>query len=432
MRSTHRRERMRTVALPILVPKMPWQHYSCHGCGDCCRDFTVQLREEDLAKLKSQKWESIFGESVVVDFRGRPYLKRRTDGSCIFLMEDGLCRIHADHGFSAKPIACQVFPFNLAPSERHLRIGVNFLCRSVQENKGAELQTHQRDLRRFAAEIPELAAPQPDAELAQGLGSASEREVRVLLNVLDEWLLREEIDFSVRLDGLAWIAQSLGEAQLAEMRDARFEELIRLLGAALPSELSMLPIEPPTSRQSALLRQAAFARTEDPMIGTGSGGLRRIRTTFSQLTRSRKIRRGRGRTPVLSAALPRDVAFAAIDGVGPFSDSPHASAIDELCLRWIRSSLHGSRLWGSAYYGWSIVDGLQTLVLNVACAGWLAKLCSAAQSRPFVELEDVRTGIGRVDRHAGRAPWLGSPIERVRLRYLRLDDGLRRVVRVNW
>jgi hypothetical protein len=44
----------------------------------------------------------------------------------------------------------------------------------------------------------------------------------------------------------------------------------------------------------------------------------------------------------------------------------------------------------------------------------------------------VRIGIGRVDRHAGRAPWLGSPVELVRLRYLRLEDGLRRVLRANW
>ena len=33
---------------------MKWQHYSCHGCGDCCRDFSVQLRVDDLDKLEGR------------------------------------------------------------------------------------------------------------------------------------------------------------------------------------------------------------------------------------------------------------------------------------------------------------------------------------------------------------------------------------------
>jgi lysine-N-methylase len=369
---------------------------------------------------------------VVVHFRGRPYLKRRDDGSCVFLKEDGLCRIHADHGFAEKPIACQVFPFNLAPGAKQIRVGVNFLCRSVQENKGADLPSHRNDLRRFAAELPELNVPADEAALARGIDPADEREARVLLSVLDEWLTRDEVSFSTRLDGLAWIAQSLGEARLAAVRDDRFEELVRLLGSALPGELDLLPIEAPTARQSALLRQAAFTRTEDPMIGDGGSRRGRIRTTLSQLKRSRIVRRGRGLTPMLSSVLPSGVRFQAIEGVGPFSESPDAAAIDELCLRWVRATLYGSRAWGSAHYGWSIVDGLQALVLNIACAGWIARLCSAAESRPVAGLEDVRTAIGRVDRHSGRAPWLGNPVELVRLRYLRLDDGLRRVLHSNW
>ena len=37
--------------------------------------------------------------------------------------------------------------------------------------------------------------------------------------------------------------------------------------------------------------------------------------------------------------------------------------------------------------------------------------------------------LGRIDRHAGRAPVLGSVGERLRLEYFRLDDGLRRIMR---
>lgn len=420
---------MSPVALPILVPKMQWQHYSCHGCGDCCRDFSVQLRRDDLEKLESQGWESLLGEPVVEYFRGQPYLKRRQDGSCIFLMEDGLCRIHAEHGFSEKPIACQVFPFNLAPGEHGIRVGVNFLCSSVLDNKGAQLSTHKGDLRRFADSIPEIAAPAPDAELATGTGVASERERSAVLRLFDEWLCRSDVPVATRFEGFAFVAQSLGNARLENVREERFVELLRTLTSVLPQELELQPVETPTSRQEALLRQAAFTRTEDPRIDPARG---RFRTTLSQLTRSRRIRRGRGKTPRLSSALPSGVAFNAVAGVGPFADSPDAEAIDELGVRYMRASLHGARTFGSAYYGWSIVDGLQVLALNVACAAWIARLCSAAEGRPTVVLEDLKRGIGRVDRHVGRAPWLGSSIERLRLRYFRLDDGLRRIARASW
>ena len=42
---------MASVALPILTLAVKQQQYSCHGCGNCCRDFTVQVRGSDLEKL---------------------------------------------------------------------------------------------------------------------------------------------------------------------------------------------------------------------------------------------------------------------------------------------------------------------------------------------------------------------------------------------
>jgi hypothetical protein len=32
-------------ALPLTVLPVAEQRWSCHGCGNCCRDFTVQLME---------------------------------------------------------------------------------------------------------------------------------------------------------------------------------------------------------------------------------------------------------------------------------------------------------------------------------------------------------------------------------------------------
>jgi len=408
---------------------MEWQKYSCHGCGDCCRDFTVQLRKRDIQKLESQKWTEKMGEEVTQDFRGQTYLKRREDGSCIFLREDGLCRIHAEHGFAEKPVACQVFPFNLAPGESSLRVGLNFLCRSVQQNVGADLGEHRKDLRRFADVIPELNRPAPEAPLSRGLEPAEDSEVDAVVDLLDGWLRSDACSMKTRVDGLAFVVQSLGDATLQHVRGARFIELVEMLVGVLPDELTLRPIEEPTRRQASLLRQAVFTRTEDPRI-EGSRG--RLRTSIGQLLRSRAMRRGRGSTPFLTSELPRSVDFRHIDGVASFTESPDSNQISELFLRYARATLIGRRTWGSAYYGWSLTDGLQAMVLNLACAVWVSQLCSASEGRPFCRLEDVQRGIGRVDRHVGRAPWLGTSVERLRLSYLRIDDGLRRIAVRGW
>src|SRR4029453_9813761 len=151
-----------SVRLPILTLAVREQHYSCHGCGNCCRDFTVQLRDEDLAKLKSQDWEQKLGHPVTIRFRGMTYLRQRDDGACVFLMDDGRCRIHAEFCFAAKPIPCQLFPFHLTPnSSGGISMGINFACQSVLENKGAELRSHQSDLRKMAAQLPEVSGGSP-------------------------------------------------------------------------------------------------------------------------------------------------------------------------------------------------------------------------------------------------------------------------------
>jgi hypothetical protein len=76
-----------------------------------------------------------------------------------------------------------------------------------------------------------------------------------------------------------------------------------------------------------------------------------------------------------------------------------------------------------------MVDGLQALSINLACALWLARAHAAAHGRPAASLDDVRAAVGRVDRTSGRAPWIGGRAERARLAWLRIDDGLRRVLR---
>ena len=415
------------VALPILVLPVASQRYSCHGCGNCCRDFTVQLRPNDLETLRAQKWNERLGEEVTVEFRGATYLKQRADGACVFLMDDGLCRVHKEFGFAQKPIACQLFPFVLVPDDRRTAVGISFASQSVRENKGAELRTHLAEIDRMSRVIPHTRIATYSAMLGDAL-AAKEGELDALAQVLDAYLSRDSVVMRDRFDGLAWLAASLGRAKLADVRATRFRELVTMLASALPGELEHLPLPSALPKQQRLLRQAAYARLEDVQINTAKS-TGRWRTVLRQLLASRAFTRGKGRVPAVARGVFAEVPFAAIAAMPRLSESPDRDAIDALLTRYTRATILGNRAWGAGYYGWSAVRGLQALTLNVACTAWTARALAAARHHEFATIEDVRDALGRIDRHAGRAPWLGSIGERLRLEYFRLDDGLRRIIR---
>jgi lysine-N-methylase len=416
-----------SLPLPILVLPVREQRYSCHGCGNCCRDFTVQLRTADLEKLRAQQWEERLGEPITVEFRGTTFLRQRPDGACMFLMDDGLCRIHKEFGFAEKPIACQLFPFVLVPDDERTAIGISFACQSVRETKGAELRSHLVEVDRMSRSVPETRVATHRAFLADAL-AAQDGELEALAAILDKYLSRSDVVLRDRFDGLAWIAASLGSAKLASVRATRFRELLVVLAAALPGELEHLPVERASPKQQRLLRQAVYARLEDVQVhGAKTSG--RVRTVLRQLLQSRAFTRGKGSVPPVARGLLADTGFDAIERVATLSESPDRDEIDALFVRYARATILGGRAWGAGYYAWPAVRGVQALVLNIACAAWTARALAAQRSKDAPGIDEVRDALGRVDRHAGRAPWLGSVGERLRLEYFRLDDGLRRITR---
>lgn len=420
------------IQLPILPLATPNQRYSCHGCGSCCRDFSVQLRDVDLQRIEAQQWQSELGFDPVVKFRGQRYLRQHRDGACVFLEADGKCRIHARHGFAEKPLACQMFPYTLSPDAHATQLGVSFACGSVTANRGELLRGQEVEALRIALRgIPESLTAALDAPLARGLRSQS-GELEALEQRLVRWLDSSH-PLSVRIDGLGWMAQTLSAAKLASVRGERWKELLDILLGALPDELSMSTLGPPTKRQRAMLRGAVFARTEDPKP-LAAGAPSRARATVQQLLRSMRWQHGRhgAVVPSIGMGWPSGARFGSVDAMPSAADSDDCASIDELVTRWLRARVEGGRVWGSGAYGWSAVDGTAALALAVASVGWVARWHAAACGRGKVTLADMQAAVGRIDRTAGRAPWLGGSTERWRIAYLLRDNGVRRVLHEQW
>ena len=441
--------------LPIYIPELPAQKYSCHGCGACCRDFTVQLTDADMQKLHDQGWKERLGQEYVVKFRGHSWLKQTDDGACVFLGDNGLCKVHAEFGLEAKPLACQFFPFMLSPNTRDTHVGISFACGSVIASKGAPLQTHRDDVRRMGELLP-VSAPMPVK--LQGQLIATDAEVSMVEGALDGWLCKKNISPAVRYQGLAWLITSLLQANLANMRGEKLRQLLSTLTNAVEHELPLLDWPEPTPRAWKLLRQAVFTRIEDPKIGDL---LKRgkVASVFGQWSRSRKWAAGKGMTPKTQGFCSIDFAgfentigvFAIqlngdvqVQKTAPQVSSLHslarefaaaitqqqdAVAMDDLLQRWIRATILGGRAWGSGLYGLPIDQGLGLMLVNLLTALWLARFHAAGRGAQSVSLLDLQVAVGRVDRTSGRAVWLATAGERLRVKWLSHSDSMRLLVR---
>src|SRR5438552_13351854 len=140
--------------LPVL------QNWDCHGCTNCCRKFIVHVTDEERRRIAEQGWESEpeLGGVPLFAREGpwwarRHHLTHQPDGACVFLSEQGRCRIHERFGADAKPLACRLYPFILVPAGDHWRVGLRFACPSAAANKGRVLAAHAHDLDRYAAAV---------------------------------------------------------------------------------------------------------------------------------------------------------------------------------------------------------------------------------------------------------------------------------------
>ncbi len=421
-------------SLPILTLKTPEQHYSCRGCGRCCRHFTVQLRPEDVDRLDQQGWYEKLGQLPYVEFRGQTYLRQTDGGACVFLQDDGRCRIHAEFGLVRKPIACQMFPFTLMPSpqEQAIQTGLSFACPSVIENHGAGLDSHNSEVRRMSGALPELQSSKNDdhrkpIEITPGR-IASSIELKLITSSFINWFDRIQLSMRDRLHGAAVLTTVVADAVGQGYSDHDLEMVFDMAFLQLEEELPEIAPEDPSKRQMKQLRQSVYAHIEDPKIeDVKVTGVRK--QAMGQFKVNNTFGRGKGEIPIrIGEDWPIILDFSMVDNVQAANDSEVRPLIDFLLLRYARSRILGGRVFGSGYYGFPIVQGLNAMWLMLAATGWLARLHAGADRREAIEFQDVHAALLLTDRNAGRAPWLGGKAERLRHTFLDADHGFVRVL----
>jgi lysine-N-methylase len=411
--------------LPVLLPVIDGQRWSCHSCGLCCRTLVGHLTDEERTRLDEQGWAQQLGVAPYVKIGRGWALNKQPDGACVFLDEQNRCKIHAKFGEADKPLACRIFPFSVRPVRGAWQASLRFDCPSTTASKGQTIAGHRGWLSELVRQLDHDESAEDDtADFHRGVHATAE-ELRTLTARLSRWLSNGERPMTDRLIGATRLTATLYGANLRKVRGPRFAELLDLLLDALPRDCATRP-EPPTARQQAMLRQYAFAHAEHVSLAemrSGLGG--RWAKRWQQLHSAKQFLRGEGIVPNLPG-FDTQVTFESVEAVGPAVE--RREEIADLVRRYLSARIEGRTVYGGGFYGWSVFAGLGAMWLSTAAAGWLARYHAAVERRTSISFQDYALALGIVDRAATRLPALGTMTEKARVSYLMGDDGLARLM----
>jgi len=409
------------------------QNWDCHSCGDCCRSYAVPVTAEERRRIEGQGWEKLpefAGVPYFVKRGSEFYLNHRADGGCVFLGPDNLCRIHAQFGSAAKPLACRIYPFLLVPAGDHWNFGLRLACPSAAENKGRPLANQLADAREYAAFFESTAAPgaltAPPPPL-YGSQVVPWGDVGRIAAAVSKLLAEKSDSFERRWRKVLFLISMLRKATFDGGGDpkkaitgARLSEMLQVLGDAADDEESKAAAEVkrPGWVGRTVFRQlvAVFARKDH---GTEKGTAQRgpIRRFVSAV----KFAAGRGRIPKVHLALPDSARFAAGEvPFGPLSDNATA-----LLSRWHRVKVESLQFCGAPNFGLAVWEGLESLALTFPAAMWLARVLVAGGHSPD---DAVTRAVRMVDDNFGFNPLLGAARQKFALRLVANRGDLPRLV----
>lgn len=403
--------------LKVVLPTI--QNWSCHNCSGCCRQHAIEITDEERQRIVDQNWTAADGipadQPVVVPSGGLLHrdhrLAHRPDGACVFLDDNGLCRIHAKFGEAAKPLACRVYPFAFHPSGKSLRVSLRFSCPSVVKNLGKPTSERNRELRNLADAVVPDRFVEPDPPPIHPGQRVDWKDFEKFVNRLDRFFAEGKASFAVRLlQALHWV-DMIGQAKLGALQGVRIAEFLDLIAQSTILEVpDELPPTGPIGRLGGVhfrLLAAQYSR-KDTFAADRS-----LRARWKLLRAMWRFARGRGDIPVLQDAF-KSVPFSTLEN----SFGPLPSDAEEIFNRYFRVKILGLHFCGLAYYNVPFVEGFQSLTLMFPVVMYLARWLAAGDGRAALTTDDIITAITIADHHHGYSPAFGFRAFRRRVRFL--------------
>jgi len=409
----------------IEVP--PFQHWSCHGCTNCCRGgLLIHVTAEEKRRIEAQGWTPADGvdpNTMLVTQGDRFRLGHQSDGACVFLDESGRCRIHARFGEEAKPRACRLYPLAIHPAGKKLVVSLRFDCPSAVKNQGRPMSEQVPEIRRLA----ELVVP---ADYREGSPPPVLRASRLnwadflrYVSYLDKTVADSNVPIALKLlRALLWL-KAVEKAQFDQLSGSEADEILTVLSQSAGEKLSAMPENcPPPTRFGQLffrmfVMEHARAITVSDMNAPG-------RYRAAMLWALLRFALAIGNVPALNSELKK-IRFDAVEKTfGPLT--PNCEA---LLTRFFRVKLQGLHFCGRAYYDVPLVEGFYNLALLLPVILWLSRWLAAGDQRSSLSEADVARAIAMADHNHGYSTKLGAQGSRWRVGRLAQRDDIARLCR---
>ncbi|WP_417849650.1 YkgJ family cysteine cluster protein [Thalassoglobus sp.] len=397
--------------MPRLQLELPTiQNWNCHNCSGCCKQHGIFITEEEKERIESQNWaasneipdnmETIVTERSLIG-KKKHRLAQQEDGSCVFLDEQGLCRIHGKFGEKAKPLACRIYPYAFHPKGNDISVSLRFSCPSVTQNLGKSITRQNKEVREIAELVVPEGRKQSAAPKLTNKVQLTWEETLDVVNALDESLADEKRPVALKLLRTYFWIDLIQKTNFKNIRGERLKELLNLLTAAAPEEVPTIPEPHPPSKVALMqfrLLAGQYARKDTfASMDTSAGG------RLKQLKSATQLSSGTGLLPKLHPDL-NEVPFEALEGTfGKLSEES-----EELFTRYFRVKIQGMHFCGPAYYNINLIDGLHALMLVFPATLWIARWRAVTHARSKINAEDVREALQIVDHQHGYSPVLGT------------------------
>ncbi len=383
----------------------------------------MRLDEEDLARLREQRWDEhpdFKGVRTVVT-RGWLFklhlLAKRFDGSCVFLTPEGRCRIHELHGEEAKPRICRLFPLQLIPLDNVALLTTRRSCPSAAADMGTPV-TRQR-VEQKPYERSDYVAP-PAPRILRGL-RRDWRDAHAAAEALERLITDRRYPMVRRWIHVLQFARMLSECRLRKLRELDFaarKELFDVFERGATENVGQWfgDRQPPSAATAVLFRQTAG---EYSRLHTRSMVRPTWRDRLGVAGVAIKLVRGRGKLPDLIAGFP-EVEFSDLErplgALDPKLIAPLDAFFETMVASWRYTTL--------GYCNWPMIEGIRAAALSYAVGLWLWRWASGKEGINADELIQI---IVCLDRGMGYPPLLGAR-HRQRVATMARRDELERLI----
>ena len=398
---------------PLKIQLPTIQNWSCHNCSGCCKQHVIEITPAEKQRIVDQGWTEADGvpNGGTVPFKYGARLAHQEDGACIFLNDDGLCKIHAKFGEEAKPLACRIYPYAFHPAGNRVTVSLRFSCPSVVENKGRSVESNRDEIRSIANLVVPKQITEEEPPKLTSKQTVAWNDFHKFVERFDGLMADATKPILRRIRESVALLSLIQQSNFDKVKGERLTDYLELVTAAAEAQAeSNADIAEPgkIGRTQFRMLVAQYSRKDTSAHLTGGLSMR-----WQLLMSAVRFARGKGTIPQLQDGLPT-ATFASLET--PFGGISQRAT--EFFTRYFQVKLQGIHLCGRAYYDVPFVEGLQSLLLVYPSVMWFARWLATGDGRQSLTDDDVATAMTIVDHHHGFSEAFGTATFRKRVRSL--------------